>query len=80
MGHLPPLPTWQELHPLVIHFPIALLLVAPLFIFLGAVLRKERSRVFLISALILMLLGTATLYLATQTGQAASRRHQIPAG
>jgi uncharacterized membrane protein len=77
MGTLPPLPNWQELHPLVIHFPIVLLLLAPLFVVLGAALRSERSRMFLISALILMLLGTASLYISTQTGDAASRQHQL---
>ena len=28
MIDLPPVPTWDGLHPLIIHFPIALLLVA----------------------------------------------------
>jgi uncharacterized membrane protein len=77
MGILPPLPNWQELHAIVIHFAIVLLLLAPLFVLLGAVLRSERSRMFLISALIFMLLGSASLSVATQTGHAASRQHQL---
>ena len=35
MIQLPPIPGWYELHPLVVHFPIALLLIAPLFVLLG---------------------------------------------
>lgn len=35
MQALPPIPNWTGLHPLVIHFPIALLLVTPLFIIAG---------------------------------------------
>ncbi len=31
----PPFPSWDGLHPLIVHFPIALLLVAPLFVVLG---------------------------------------------
>jgi uncharacterized membrane protein len=68
---LPPIPSWNELHPLVIHFPIALLLVAPLFIVIGIIVSPQKSRPFLIAALVLMLLGTAGAFLAIATGEAA---------
>jgi uncharacterized membrane protein len=67
---LPPIPSWDGLHPLIIHFPVALLLVAPIFVVLG-VLFKESGRGFLAAALILMVLGTASAYLAVETGEAA---------
>ena len=68
---LPPIPSWTELHPLVIHFPIALLLVAPLFIIVGMIGNPQKGRPFLIAALVLMLLGTAGTFLAIATGEAA---------
>ena len=71
MQALPPIPSWTELHPLVIHFPIALLLVAPLFIMAGIIPNPQKGRPFLITALILMLLGTAGAFLAIATGEAA---------
>lgn len=69
---LPPLPPWAELHPLVIHFPIVLLLIAPLFILIGALLRPERGRPFLYASLILMILGTVAIWVAVQTGEATA--------
>ncbi|HSP15345.1 MAG TPA: DUF2231 domain-containing protein [Thermoanaerobaculia bacterium] len=66
------IPPWDSLHPLVIHFPIALLLVAPLFLFIGAVMRVERGRLFAFAALLLMVLGTAGAWLAVATGESAA--------
>jgi len=73
MIQLPPIPDWSSLHPLVIHFPIALLLIAPLFIVVGALLKPERGRSFLLAALVLMVIGTCGTYLAIATGEAAGK-------
>ena len=71
MQTLPPIPSWTELHPIVVHFPIALLLVAPFFIIIGIIVNPQKGRPFLIAALVLMLLGTAGTFLAMATGEAA---------
>lgn len=71
MFQLPLIPGWEGLHPLVIHFPIALLFTAPLFVILGAGLAPPWGRTFLLSALILMVLGTVSIFMAVETGEAA---------
>ena len=68
---LPPIPSWQAIHPLIVHFPIALLLIAPLFVVIGVVRRPERSFPFLLVALILMALGTVSTFVAASSGEAA---------
>jgi uncharacterized membrane protein len=68
---LPPWPGWDGLHPLIIHFPIALLLVAPVFVAL-AMLRPARAGAFGFSALVLLVLGTAAAFVAVSTGEAAA--------
>jgi uncharacterized membrane protein len=73
MIQLSPIPGWNELHLLVVHFPIALLIIAPLFVLLGLPSWAPNNKVFLVSALILMALGTAFLFVALQTGKAAGR-------
>jgi uncharacterized membrane protein len=65
------IPEWNALHPLVVHFPIALLLVAPLLAVIGLVVKRQRA--FLFAALVLMALGTAGAWLAVATGEAAGK-------
>ena len=67
----PPIPSWDALHPVIVHFPIALLLVAPLLILLAIFLPKN-GRTMLVSAFILMALGTLGAWVAVSTGEAAS--------
>lgn len=67
----PQFPGWSDLHPLIIHLPLDLLFAAPLFVILGAVVSPPRGRAFFQSALILMVLGTASIFLAMETGKAA---------
>ena len=71
MLQFPPIPSWDALHPLIIHFPIALLLIVPLFVVAALIVLPERSRLFMISALFMMVLGTASVYFAVGTGKAA---------
>jgi len=70
MIEFPPIPTWDGLHPLIVHFPIAVLLVAPIFVVLGAALPRA-GRAFSIAALLLMMIGTASTFVAIETGEAA---------
>ena len=75
----PKIPSWEGLHPLVVHFPIALLLVAPMLVVLGLVMRTH-GRGLTIGALILMALGTAGAWVALWTGEAATElaKHGAP--
>lgn len=64
---------WASVHPIIIHFPIALLLVAPVFIVIAAALSPPKGRPFMVSALILLGLGTASLFVAIPAGEAAAK-------
>ena len=67
---LPPYPGWEGLHPLVIHFPIALLLVAPILMLIGMFVRRH-ERGIRIAAFVLLVLGTIGAFVSVQTGKAA---------
>ena len=73
MIQMPPIPSWDGLHPLIIHFPIALLLVAPLLILVGALVKPDNGRPVLYVALALMIAGTLSTFVAAATGEAAGK-------
>jgi uncharacterized membrane protein len=73
-----PLPAWDGMHPLVVHFPIALLLTAPIFVILGMAIRE--GRVWSMGALLLMVLGTVGILVAMSTGEAAEEVVQVGGG
>jgi uncharacterized membrane protein len=66
----PATPPFDGMHVLVVHFPVALLVVAPLFMLLAAVL-PVRLRWCSFAALVLLMLGTAGTFAAVATGAAA---------
>jgi uncharacterized membrane protein len=80
MFQFPTIPSWDGLHPLIIHFPIALLLIAPLFIIAGAVMQPAKGRAYHLAGLALMLLGTAAVFVAVATGEAAGELAERIAG
>jgi len=69
MNIFPPIPAWDAAHPIVVHFPIGLLLVAPVLVVL-ALLVKRHERGLWIGALAIMLLGVASAFVAVSTGEA----------
>jgi len=67
---MPPLPPPAGLHPLVVHFPIGLLMTVPAFLVLALALPRHRAALA-VSALILMALGTVAAFVAVATGEEA---------
>lgn len=76
MIQAPVIPPWEGLHPLIVHFPIALLLITPLLVIAGALLAPEKGRIVLYTALSLMLIGTLSTFLAAATGEVAGKLAQ----
>ncbi len=70
---IPPFPGIDGLHPLVVHFPVALLFVAPVFVLIGLLRKPVHRSPFLVSAWILMIGGTISAFVAGSSGEAAAR-------
>jgi len=69
---LPPIPSWDALHPAVSHFPIVLLLVAPALV-LVALLRSDVRRTLMLVALGLLAAGTIAVYVSASSGDEAKK-------
>lgn len=76
---MPPIPAWEHIHPLIVHMPLGVLLVAPLLIIAAGVSNKSRMALG-IAAMIVIGFGTLGTILATASGEAASDAVSIPAG
>ena len=74
MPQLPMVPSWDGVHPLVIHFPIVLFLLAPVFLLLASFAQADKRNTLLISALLVMVLGITSVYAAFEAGQATAAR------
>lgn len=72
MLQIPPIPSWDSLHVLIIHFPIALLLLSPIFIVISAILTPPKGKPYMVAALITLLLGTASVFVAVSSGHSAA--------
>ena len=66
------MPPWNHIHPAIVHFPIALLTVAPLLVLLGLLWPAQRRGIHA-AALGLLLLGFGGLLLALASGEAVER-------
>ncbi len=72
MLEFPPMPTWDSMHPMIIHFPIVLLLLSPLLVLISAILSPRKGKPHMVSALQILLLGTGSLFIAGSTGHSAA--------
>lgn len=74
------MPPWNHVHPLVVHFPIALLLTAPLLVLLGLAWPAQRRGIHA-AALAQLGLGVLAAGAALVTGNAATgfaqRTHEL---
>ena len=67
---LPQIPPFEGLHVLLVHFPVALLVAAPVFVLLAMIL-PVRLRWCSFAAVVLLAMGTAGAFAAVATGEAA---------
>lgn len=70
MWQLPPTPTWDSLHPIITHFPIALLLLSPVFVVLAIIPWRYRWVMAGVAA-VMMSIATISAWIAVSTGEAA---------
>ncbi len=70
MEWLPPLPEWDAMHPVLVHLPLGVLTVVPVFLAIAA-FTFPRWKCFAAAALLLMALGSAGAIVAVASGEAA---------
>lgn len=75
MFKFPPLPPVEGLHPLLVHLPLGVLAVVPVFILIAG-LWASRRREFILAALVLVTIGTIGTMAAAWSGEAAE--HVVP--
>lgn len=71
MLQLPMFPGWDRIHLLLIHFPLTLFFLPPVFALMAAFSKAATRRAFLVSTLLLMLFGTISTYVTFEAGKAA---------
>ena len=69
MFSIPPLPPFEGMHPLIVHFPLGLLMVAWIPMVLCLIDKKRRSA-WIHTALTLLVLGTLFTFAAVLSGEA----------
>ncbi len=79
MFQLPMFPAWDAIHPMLIHFPLALFFSAPVLALLAALTKTDARRTFLLSSLIVMFLGTIFIHAAFASGKAAATTNPVAA-
>jgi len=73
MNLLPPLPDWSNLHPIVVHIPIGILVISPLLALATLLVRPLRKGLALATLLVLAS-GAGAAWFTAETGHAAEAR------
>jgi uncharacterized membrane protein len=71
------MPPWEGLHPAIVHFPIALLLIVPYFLLWGMAFKRTRRAAWG-AGLAVCVLGTMGAIVATITGEASAEALHVP--
>jgi len=72
MNWFPAIPGWDGIHPAMVMFPVALLLVTPLLVLAG-LFARDTWRAWAMAALVTMAVGTIAAWLAVGSGHAAGQ-------
>lgn len=65
----PPMPPFDGLHPIVVHFPIAIFFLVPAFVLASIIVSNRWARPIHACTLALMVIGSGFALLATATGE-----------